>query len=479
MAKRGRKPLKPYVTQWSEVIPGVRPRIIERDASGEPVVWHLYPTGKSVPYFGAVRKGDLASERKAIGRYLRWKAEQEGTPWEKHEGNTPYGDAVMVGMTYIGERDRGKKHGQTTSESAIQGIVDRRVAKLSSKYAEKYREFIRDLILTDPRKAAAELGIDQLAWLQDVKPPPPSISLSDIGEMYSRRPLQSSDHWSRKIRRIWQEFIKLVGATYIRDITRESMIRYRDAIYKKQKEGKSRTFVAHRFGGVKAVLRYARSEVERPEEISRVVDLCVVFKLPRKERVAPKPIKPEHFRRLLDAVEGEPKWKAMFLLALNAAMYPSEVAAVKRSNIDLDAGTLSMERGKTGVPRVAVLWRRTINAIRDYQSAEPHESEFVFVSRTGAPFSDNHVSRNFCKRRDAAELPKTLQFAHIRDGAYSAAYNASGVGEKEAKVLAGHKSGMTDHYVVRSPSVVAAACAAIERHYFGETAGPVVSESPT
>jgi hypothetical protein len=28
MAKRGRKPLKPYVTQWSEVIPGIRPRVI-------------------------------------------------------------------------------------------------------------------------------------------------------------------------------------------------------------------------------------------------------------------------------------------------------------------------------------------------------------------------------------------------------------------------------------------------------------------
>ncbi len=90
----------------------------------------------------------------------------------------------MIGMTYIRERDRGKNHGQTTSESAIQGIVDRRVAKLSSKYAEKYGEFIRDLILTDPRKAAAELEIDQLAWLNDLKPSPPTLLLSEVAKCY-------------------------------------------------------------------------------------------------------------------------------------------------------------------------------------------------------------------------------------------------------------------------------------------------------
>jgi integrase len=187
---------------------------------------------------------------------------------------------------------------------------------------------------------------------------------------------------------------------------------------------------------------------------------------PEKRGFKPRPISREDFLKLLETVEGEPKWKAMFLLALNAAMYPGEVAGVKKEDIDLKKGTLSMERGKTGVPRVAMLWQRTLDAIREYQETIPHQSEYLFVSRSGAAFSDNHVSRNFCRRRDSVGLPKTLQFANIRDGAYSAAFNASGVSEKEAKVLAGHRSGMTDHYVVRTPTMVAAACIAIERYYF-------------
>jgi integrase len=107
-------------------------------------------------------------------------------------------------------------------------------------------------------------------------------------------------------------------------------------------------------------------------------------------------------------------------------VYPSEVAAVKKSDINLDEGTPVMDRGKTGVRRVAMLWRRTIDAIREYQPANPHKSEYVFVSRSGARFGDDHISRNLTRHSDAFGLPKSVQFAPIRDGAYSAAFNVSG-----------------------------------------------------
>ncbi len=469
MAKRGRKPKGPYVTQWSEVIHGVRQRIIERDQSGAPVVWHLYPTGRSVPYFGAVHKGDLAAERKAIGRFLHWKAEQEGTPWEQHDGNAAFVDATMAGMMHIHERDRGRRRaGDHAPTGAIQSIVDRRAAKLADAYAAKYRTFIRNLILTDPRKAAAELEIDQLAWLHDLKPPAPSLSLAEVGDTYFSRPLKGTDHWERKMRRMWNEFVCCVSAETCREVTVESINRFRDKVLEAHNRGKSPTYVAHRFGCVKTILNYAKSQVEHPDEFVRVLGLCAKLKPPRKRAVDPEPISPEHFRKLMEAVEDEPKWKAIFLLALNAALYPGEVAAVKRSHVNLEARTLVMTRGKTGVPRVAVLWQRSVQAIREYQSEEPHGSDYLFVSQTGAPYNANHISRNFCRRRDACELPEWVQFAHIRDGAFTAAFDADGVEEKHAKLLAGHHSGMSDHYVKRSPRVVAKACEAIETYYFEE-----------
>jgi len=317
-------------------------------------------------------------------------------------------------------------------------IRDRRIEHLVKTYVARYRKFIRDLILTDCRKAALELDIEQLEWFEQLKPPTPSLPLKEAGDLY-----------------------------FSREITAHAINRFHDLIYKAYNKGKAPTYVFHRFTCPKTVFRYAMKRGKDQEQLQRVLALCAMLTPPGKASGKSEPIAAEHYRKLLDAVENEPKWKAIFLLALNAAMYPSEVAAVKKADINLDEGTLVMDRGKTGVLRVAMLWRRTIDAIREYQSANPHRSEYVFVSRSGAPFSDNHVSRNFNRRRDTIGLPKTVQFAHIRDGPSSAAFNADGVEEKHAKVLAGHRSGMSDHYVKRNPRVVATACAAIEDHYFG------------
>lgn len=452
MAKRGRKPQGPYITMWKEVVEGVRRHVKKPDSSGTPAVWELYPTGKTKPYFGRVHKGDLLSERRALAKFLRWKAEQDGTPWEGHLGDDAFADAAWLGMLHSPSHD----------------LTDRRVERLAVAYASKYRDFIRDLIRNDPRKAAAELEIEELAWLDRLGPPSTSMSLTDIGELYFSQP-DLSDHWKRKMERMWKEFVRFVDVATVRDVTREQIVGYRSEVRKAYEKDKSPTYVVHRFGCIKAFLRHAVSEADEDKDLKYVLKLCVkLLKPPRKRGVDPEPISRKHFRKLLEAVESEPKWKALLLLSLNAALYPSEVAAVKKVHLDLDKRTLNMHRSKTGLPRLAVLWPRTVEAIREYQAAAPHDSEYVFVSQTGAPYTDNHISRNFCRRRDAIGLPKRVKFAHIRDGSYTAAVEADGVEVKHARVLAGHRSGMDDHYVKRVPRLVTAACEAVEQYYFGD-----------
>ena len=60
-----------------------------------------------------------------------------------------------------------------------------------------------------------------------------------------------------------------------------------------------------------------------------------------------------------------------------------------------------------------------------------------------------------------------ITFDTIRDGAYTAAIEA-GADLTQAKLLAGHKVGMLDHYIRRNPKMVADCCSAIEAHYFPE-----------
>ena len=197
----------------------------------------------------------------------------------------------------------------------------------------------------------------------------------------------------------------------------------------------------------------------------RLLDLCEMLVPPRANGKDPNPIARQHFEQLLSVCDS--KWKAAYLLALNAALYPSEVADVRKTEIDLDAKTLRMDRGKTGIVRIAVLWDRTVDAIREYQAEHPHESDYVFISEEGQPYNANHVGRNFRRRRKLAGLPFSVQFAHIRDGAETAAIEG-GADLTQARLLAGHCAGISDHYVRRNPKMVADACEAIEAAYFPE-----------
>ena len=90
----------------------------------------------------------------------------------------------------------------------------------------------------------------------------------------------------------------------------------------------------------------------------------------------------------------------------------------------------------------------------------------MFVSRTGSPYDANHIGRNFRRRRTDAELPEEVKFDNIRDGAYTAAVDG-GADVNQAKMLAGHRVGISDHYLKRNPAMVADACRAIGEAYFG------------
>ncbi len=266
--------------------------------------------------------------------------------------------------------------------------------------------------------------------------------------------------------RYWHEFTEIVAAKTLRDITLEDVERYHDRVWKhKEDDSRSAAYVRNRLVAVTTILRYALKKGRDQGQFRRVLDLCKIFELPAKGTTNPRPITPEDFATILEVAPV--KFRAMLLTALNLALYPSEVAAVKKTEIDLNKRTFVGSRNKTGVVRVGVLWKRTVRAIRDYLTAEAHDSEFVFVSAIGEAYSRDHVGRNFRKLRTKAGVGEDVSFDMIRDGAYSAAIEG-GADVNDARLLAGHRlAGVSDAYVRRNPRMVARACAAIERAYFG------------
>ena len=135
-----------------------------------------------------------------------------------------------------------------------------------------------------------------------------------------------------------------------------------------------------------------------------------------------------------------------------------------------------MLRGKTSVPRVACLWPRTVTAIRKYQQANPHQSEYLFVNTNGSPYNANHITRNFRRIRSKAGLPENVTFEQIRDAAVTAAAEA-GCELTAVQALAGHRiPGITDAYLMRRPDLTRRACEFIKAAFFGD--GKRTAEGP-
>jgi len=318
----------------------------------------------------------------------------------------------------------------------------------------------RTEILRDPVRFSQRVGIPEVARLSSLPEPEDSLTLKAIGEAYFGKRRKVTPDWSGKIAQFWAEFTKTIGVSTLGQVRREHIERYHTAVWEQANKGKrSPTFVHHRLTAVRALLRCGLKSGRDVTNIRRVLDLCGMFELPKKNGVQPRPISPEDFAKLLDTADT--KWRAILSLSLNCCLYPSEVSNVKKTDLDLAAGTYSATRRKTGIARVGVLWKRTVRAIKAYQAEEPHHSEYLFVSREGKPWTPQGFNSAFRTLRTRAGVK--VQFASLRDGSFTAAVKA---GLDQGRWLAGHRGGQADAYVRHSPELVKEACRAIEAHFF-------------
>lgn len=330
--------------------------------------------------------------------------------------------------------------------------------------------YIRDLILLNPNAAAQELEIPELAYFHQLRPPPePTLSLQELGSKYenerrNKRGNPLSDKHRHQASTVWEEFIDHIGVKYANSITEERIQKYAADILSRYDKGKSQAYVKSRFGSIKTIIAFAARKGIDSTELERVLRLCKMhFEMPAPPPPNPQPISPEQFQALLDIADV--RQKAILLSALNFCMKSGEVADLIKSDIDFEKGTLVTTRNKTGATRIAVLWKRTADAIRAYLKKHPHHAEHLFNSRIGTPLTAKAAGRIVIQLRRKAKLPESVCFDTIRDGGYTAAIEG-GASETHAKLLAGHSVRMSDHYVRRNPKMVADACEAIERHYF-------------
>jgi len=338
---------------------------------------------------------------------------------------------------------------------------------------------LREFILSDPKQAALKIGIPEIANLAAVKPPPPSLPLKHVADFY-RDKIDLSETEANRSVRWWDHFRKIVKCQTVRDIEADHIQLYHDSIIGEYRKDKlSPAWVKHRFGKVKTMLSYAMTKGQDQQEISRVLGLCRMLIAPRNRNgVDSDPITRQQVQALLKVADQ--REKAIILLGLNCAFYPVDISRLPVSAVDLSKRAVIFDRTKTGnpIPRVAILWERTVKAIRAYQKSYSHEATdkdgqpLLFANSEGRQLLKNTVVKwikNLCDKADCKVV-----FSQLRDGAYTAVVDA-GVDITQAEVLLGHKIGkVKDAYLKRRPSIVADGCQAVEKHYFGRQSHPAM-----
>lgn len=324
--------------------------------------------------------------------------------------------------------------------------------------------YVRDEIFRRRQYVAEMTGIEQIGYLFDIEKPKPSPTLDEVGKPYLTK-ANITPNWRQKSQSFWKEFCDSVKVGTLREITQESVTSYFDEIIERAAETSkkrfSATYVKHRFGQVKAILHFLQKRGQWTDDVARALNYCAVLCPPTSTTLDPHPISLAHFHAAFHAADAQ--MRAILLVAMNCCMYGQEVADLRWKDLHLDNRTLVMDRGKTVVARVSVLWRETIAALK----AIPRTGEHVFITpaRKG-----QHTSKTIGKIwretiRPAATIPAEVMFRDIRDGAYTEAINGHGVKYEHARVLAGHRTGMSDHYVKRQPRMVEDACKAVYRAY--------------
>ena len=307
---------------------------------------------------------------------------------------------------------------------------------------------MRDALVDDPKECARRTGIKELAYLHRLEKPQASVPVAECIDIYLGRTRKVSHAEKHNLSYAWAMFRECCDTRYMSDVTEDSIAVWERALAEK---GWADATTRNTIARVKSIIRHC---AKRHADCARVLRLLEVVDMPSMPAHDPKPIPVNDYRTLLDAADDQ--WKAILLTAMNCCYYAVDCWTLPASAVRDDE--IVFRRAKTKVARAAWLWPRTREAL----AALPcRNGDAVFTAAHKGAYKPGGFRAAYRRLKKDAGVKST--FDMIRDGAYTAAVRGAPI--DQAKMLAGHSTGMSDAYVLRGGAMVRDACEAIEKHY--------------
>lgn len=204
---------------------------------------------------------------------------------------------------------------------------------------------------------------------------------------------------------------------------------------------------ARRVRYIHVTIRKALKDAVRLQLLSRNVADAAIPPRPAKQEIVP--LTQEQMRSLLDAARGD-KLEALYALAITTGMRQGELLGLQWKDLDLDAGTLRVNRSvydgvvsppKTSAGRRTIrLSRLAIAALKQHRvsAAKQRISSWVFPNAKGGPIGHQNLhNRSWKPLLHTAGLPHSTRFHDLRHSCISLLLGR-GVPVKVVSEMAGH-----------------------------------------
>ena len=389
-------------------------------------------------------------EKLALIRYHDLRATKDGPKVVTVERDTvkPQ-DVLLTGLKLMAARTSA---GRVTTKRNSDGSVTVCTDEVFDR--PEYWAWLRQQIVDRRKWVAQRVGIEQIGYLDDVKPPERRLSLASAKQTYLDFAGQVSAEERQRVTRSWDEFSNIVSVDNVADITHPVGEMYERHLDASDLSAKTRK---HRISAIRTVLAYCIRRGRDAVACRAALDALSAIRVTGANPLDPNPIRPGDFWAIYTAAvkADDLTFATLMLLSLNCCLYASEVAATKWTDINLNRGEFATRRRKTTVPRIGVLWPETVAALRKLPQADGYDR--LFRSARG-PHSRQTIFTAW-QRYDGDRAT----FGQIRDASFTTACRIS---LDQARLLAGHRlPGAADHYVLRQPKAVAEACQAIHEEF--------------
>ena len=329
---------------------------------------------------------------------------------------------------------------QTADGPKRKTIYGRKYKDVEKKLAEARGDASRGIVF-DAKGATVGKFLER--WLEDVV-----------------RPNKTHRTYSTHRQQVRSHIVPAIGRVKLEALRKADVDRLYAGLLRAKPEGAGLAPSSVR--RVHAVLHAALEEAARDDLIPR--NPARYANKPKVKQQEVEPLDADQAQALLDTARGD-RYEALYFICLMVGLRQGEALGLRWSDIDLDAGTLTVNRQlqrvrrdgdksgrlefsepKNASRRTVGLPQRAVSALRSHRKRQLEEklgatsyedSGLVFASQHGLPLdAQNVVNRSFKPLLERAGLP-SIRFHDLRHSCLSL-HAQSGEPMRDLQALAGH-----------------------------------------